>query len=166
MAGEIYIADKPTLDLTKTNTDAIKQDTTFLKSQFPIMPGTNWSMYNSVFYKINATYKSTESISDYTILNLNRKGYLTTFSIGYRGGTGSEDTDVIVTIDNKIILNAKMQYSSSNPVTVRLTGSFSTTTPSSNSFPQPLFFNNSLSIELKKLRNYEIQYSYGGMIQQ
>ncbi|WP_142413051.1 hypothetical protein [Hathewaya massiliensis] len=96
MAGEIYIADKPTLDSVKSNVDVIKQDTNFIKAQFPISGGIDWSQYKNVEVSNNRDYYNNN-----IVFEISGEGYIRNLFIG-----GKKDYfDVDIYIDGSLYLN-------------------------------------------------------------
>ncbi|NFQ34313.1 hypothetical protein [Clostridium sporogenes] len=81
MAGEIYIADKPTLDLTKANTDIIKNDTSIIKtdvkeikSNFPLTINTDANY--KFFHKFNIPFDIIPANSQKVTFEINQSGYV------------------------------------------------------------------------------------------
>lgn len=105
MAGEIYIADKPTLDATKTNTDVIKTDTNIIKadvksikSNFPLVINTDANY--KYFHQINLVIPRIESKSQKIIFEINEPGYV---NAAFFISTSSVDLFADIYINNEII---------------------------------------------------------------
>lgn len=95
MAGEIYIADKTTLD-------SVKQDTNYIKQQFPI--------YNPLKYQplqINKQYSLNNTDGTKVLFEVNGAGYIHTvlFTECYARAT--------IEVDGKIIFQSGLGLSSS-----------------------------------------------------
>ncbi|EPY2294032.1 hypothetical protein ACXATC_001637 [Clostridium sporogenes] len=115
MAGEIYIADKPTLDLTKANTDIIKNDTSIIKtdvkeikSNFPLVINTDGNY--RYFHQLNVSFPIIEANSEKIIFEINEPGYVnaTYFKTATHGNLYAD-----IYIDNKIIYKTGL-YSGSD----------------------------------------------------
>lgn len=88
---KVYIADKETLD-------NVKQDTQYIRSQFPLQVsgGIDWGKYDSSIIEKNLKIKDKGKT---TLLEIEGKGYVN--YIFAQGGNGY----LIITIDNKQVLN-------------------------------------------------------------
>lgn len=167
MAGEVFIADKQTLDIVKSDTDIIKQNSTYIKNQFPISGGTSWEDYTQ--FSRGGTYNcSTKKI--YNVITLRGVGYL---SFLYSRATGYSGTfsnvKIIIKLNDKIIFEEKgignENYKGWSSVGFCLRNTISTiaktdsdmhysgsksigTASSMVNLTQPIFFNGVLEIEI------------------
>jgi hypothetical protein len=115
MAGEIYIADKSTLDLTKANTDTIKLDTTIIKTNveeiknnFPINTDSQYKFFNAITQNTGTISAGTNK----TVFEIQGAGYLNAF---YFKGKTSGKAFADIYIDNELIYSTGL-YSTDDSV--------------------------------------------------
>lgn len=98
MAGEIYIADKETLDL-------VKSDTAFIKGQFPVSGGFDWRNYSALSKEYRHSSSGNENI---TLLDISGAGFITDISVE----SGYLSSAVEIILDGVTIFHTDTQLAS------------------------------------------------------
>lgn len=165
MAGEIFIADKLTLD-------SVKSDTNYIKNQFPISGGTDWHNYVNYFCNTGSTISAYSSVFK-TIVDISGVGYLTKIGISFSGGSSGDNYTAVIEIDGKEFLKSEqLDYSSSGMSKIEnkfddnldnTVAIFQTPIHEKNEMKhyclcQPLFFNKSFKIKVKGSANIYLKY--------